>query len=93
MEMNQRLIEVYGYDPKNVEIMVQRLEGLTGGFRNAAEKWAASGKEMGAGEYFGYTVERLMKENSMNYPAALTTLSWIAKDGEKAVKAIRKGVK
>lgn len=93
MNIRELLIKQYGYSPKNVDIMVKRLEALEGTFQIALTKWVQTGEDVSPGEYYGYTIDRLMNENQMNYPAALTTLNWIAENGEAAVKEIKKGVK
>lgn len=93
MELERLLIEKYGYNPKNVGFMARELRLLDGVFKDALEKWINTGEAADAGTYYDYSIERLMRENKMNYPAALTTLYWIACEGEKAIALIRKGVK
>lgn len=93
MNLKEYLIEKHGYDPKNVDLMVGRLEALTDEFKMALYQWVETEEPVSPGEYFGYTVTKLMQEHGMNYPAALTTLDWIARNGEKAVREIEKGIK
>lgn len=93
MDIKKNLIEKHGYDPKTVDVMVKQLECLHGIFKAACDSWLKTGDMPSVGEFHGYTVEKLMKENGMKYPAALSTLSWIADEGEKAIRLIKRGVK
>lgn len=93
MELEKLLIEKYGYTLQNVGFISRGLKALKGDFKKALDVWIETGDNVDAGTYYGYSTERLMRENNMNYPAALTTLNWIASEGEKAVAMIKKGVK
>ena len=93
MNIRQLLVEEHGYPEKGAEIMAAKLDALTGTFRDALEKWMTTGEIASPGEYHGYTIDRLMQEHRMNYPAAIATLDWIRRDGDKAVAMLRRGVK
>lgn len=93
MEIKEFLVEKKGYNPRTVDMLVNDLEKLDAPLKQALRHWMETGEETDTEEAYGYTVRRLMEDFQMNYPAALTTYAWILREGEKAVRLVKRGIK
>lgn len=93
MDVKEFLIKKHGYDSKSAEALLCDIENVQEYLKPAFQEWIATGIESNVGETHGFTIQRLMDDYKMNYPAALITFNWILEDGQKAVKLLKRGIK
>lgn len=77
-----------GYDEKSANLVAKDLLELDSPLNGYLRKWI---EEEIITDYTidNYSIVGLMHERSMTYPAALSTMDWIIKEPEKALKSLK----
>ncbi|MCX6344888.1 MAG: hypothetical protein NT018_07420 [Armatimonadetes bacterium] len=89
-EIVQRLVNEFGYSDYGAGLMADKARKLDPTLRHEFLRWWNTGSTTEIAVE-GYTVERLMRENSQNLLAALFTLDWLLREPDKAIAAIEEG--
>lgn len=89
-EVEERLVQEFGYQPTGARVAASRLTELSGAVGEAFRMWWTKGIAPTI-EVEGFTPERLHAEHNMNVIAALLTLDWLSRDPAAAKASLRKG--
>jgi hypothetical protein len=86
----ERLEKEFGYPKRGAEFVADKILALNPSLKSAFEDWWYTG-ELPDDEIEGYTVDKLMKEHSMNPVAAILTLDWLLREPERAKASLDRG--
>lgn len=80
--------EIYPYD--KIHILTSGLEKISPLVKKALETFLQTNEHEEI-NLFGYSVQNLIAQQSMNEIAAYLTLDWIIREPDKAIKSLKKG--
>lgn len=89
-DLRHALESEFGYPRKGAELVANKLDHLSPQIARLLEQWWIT-REIPALELEGYTVERLMREHSMNPIAAFLTMDWILREPTAATTSLHRG--
>jgi len=92
IEKIQQTLIGHNYSPRIAEKVASELMLLEAPLVPLLESWIEKGEETDY-EASGYSVKGFMTSPGMKYPAALLTIDWILKEPEKAIAAIKHGIR
>lgn len=81
-----------GYTEKQSSQLSKELAGLVQPLADCFSKWALNDDAIDFSSH-GLSVIGLMKKFGLKYPAALLSMDWVVKDPDKAIAAIRRGIR
>lgn len=81
-----------GYTEKQSSKLSQELSQLAQPLAECFSQWALNDDAIDFSSH-GLSVLRLMKKFGLKYPAALLSMDWVVKDPDKAIVAIRRGIR
>lgn len=87
-EAKNRLVSCFGYPERTAEQVAGRLERSDDRIRCLLERWLDDGDPDQTYDVHGYTVRRLVDGCGLNPIAALTTLDWIRREPERAIRVV-----
>lgn len=91
--MKETIIKRLGCTPERAEHIEKNLEGLSEPLKPLLNAWLESGEEDDDTMYSGYSLNSLMNDYRMKFTGALLTLDWLVKEPDKAVKALKSGIR
>lgn len=81
-----------GYTEKQSSKLSQELSQLAQPLSDCFSLWALNDDTIDFSSH-GLSVFGLMKRFRLKYPAALLSMDWVVKDSDKAIAAIRRGIR
>ena len=81
-----------GYTEKQSSQLSKELAGLAQPLAECFSQWALNDEVVDFSNH-GLSVFGLMKKFGLKYPAALLSMDWVVKDPDKAIVAIRRGIR
>lgn len=76
-----------GYNENHAKLVAENLVGIEQCLLEPLNKWLIDDVETEV-EYQGISINKLMKQNKLKYPAAILTIDWIYKDPKKALSIL-----
>lgn len=89
-DLIQRLTTEFGYPARGAALVADKLTTLQPTLQMQFASWWYDGG-LPRATIEDYSVERLMREHSMNPIAAILTLDWLLREPEKAKASLRRG--
>lgn len=86
-----RLVKEFGYTEAKALVMANKLVKLEADLKVAFWDWWQTGTLDSSVEVLGYTLERVMDEFGLKPVPAFSTLSWIRREPERALEALKRG--
>ncbi len=86
-----RMTTDLGYKPAVAERIATRLVTADEPVKAAFWRWWTTGEIDQQLEVEGYTIERLIKEKKLPPPTAFSTLTWLQRDPQEALRTLGRG--
>lgn len=75
------------------EKLEKKLSNISPRLQPILQNWLDNGIESNEEEFYGYSIDSLMKHSGLSFTGALLTIDWLLREPELATQAIQKGIK
>lgn len=90
--MKKIIIQRLNCDKKTAERLEMKLNAISDELKPILNDWLEYGSENSEIEFYGYSINSLMKKEGMKFTGALLTLDWLIREPQKAASVIEKGI-
>lgn len=91
--MKDVIIKRLGCTPERAEHIEKNLKELSEPLKPLLNAWLENGTEDDDTMYSGYSLNSLIRDYHMKFTGALLTLDWLVKEPDKAVQALKSGIR